>query len=130
MRGNQFILMDAYMDFRIDSPDEPDPKHDPARKAMGLARRLSERIDLASLTPRSDLTTTGYCLANPGVEYLVYSERSKDFSVNLEPGDYSVEWINTSNGQSTKGKDIKAGTAKNIFSSPFNGPSILYLRKR
>jgi len=38
MRGNQFILMDNYMDFRTGSPENPDPKHDPARKAMGLSR--------------------------------------------------------------------------------------------
>ena len=41
MRGNHFILMDHYMDFRMGSPDKPDPQHDPARRAMGLARRLA-----------------------------------------------------------------------------------------
>ncbi|MHC4369453.1 MAG: hypothetical protein ACYSW8_17725 [Planctomycetota bacterium] len=90
MRGNQFILMDNYMDYRVGSPQRPDPKHDPARRAMGFARWLSQRTDLAKLTPRKDLASTGYCLAKTGAEYLVYQPQgdSKEFSVKLESGRY------------------------------------------
>ena len=132
MRGNQFILMDHYMDFRIGSPGKPDPKHDPARRAMGLARRLSERVDLISMTPQSEPASTGYCLADPGREYLVYRPqgRGKEFTLILTPGKYSVEWINPQSGKSIKSQDHRAKTGTNTFVPPFKGPAILHLRKK
>lgn len=54
-RGNHFLLMDGYMDFRIGSPPRPKSDWDATRKAMGAARRLSERLDLARMHPRPDL---------------------------------------------------------------------------
>jgi|GEM_PF-158222 len=132
MRGNQFILMDHYMDFRIGSPDKPDPKHNPARRAMGLARRLAERVDLVSLVPHADLASTRYCLADPGREYLVYHPTSapKEFTVALKPGKYSVEWINTSNGKSVKSGDYQAKAGADRFVPPFNGPVVLHVQKK
>ncbi|MHC4352692.1 MAG: apiosidase-like domain-containing protein [Planctomycetota bacterium] len=142
MRGNQFILMDNYMDFRTGLPENPDPKHDPARKAMGFARWLSERVDLASLTPQSDLTSTGYCLANPGVEYLAYRPQSdsKEFSAKLESGRYAVEWTDLTSGRVVKAKDLQVRgdavvKAKDLqvgeyrFVPPVKNPSILHLKK-
>jgi hypothetical protein len=134
--------MDNYMDFRTGSPENPDPKHDPARKAMGFARWLSERVDLASLTPQSDLTSTGYCLANPGVEYLAYRPQSdsKEFSAKLESGRYAVEWTDLTSGRVVKAKDLQVRgdavvKAKDLqvgeyrFVPPVKNPSILHLKK-
>lgn len=131
MRGNNFILMDHYMDFRIGSPKNPDPKHDPARRAMGLARKLSERIDLASMTPQRHLASTGYCLSNPGQVYLVYKTRESDknITLRLEPGTYFVEWINPKSGKSLKLQDYQSKADDNIFMPPFKGSVILHLRK-
>ncbi len=130
MRGNQFILMDNYMDFRTGSPEVPDAKHDPARKAMGFARWLSERVDLASLTPRSDLASTKYCLANPGMEYLVYQQQGsgRSLSLKLEPAMYAVEWIDLTGGRTAKGKDLQAKAGDTTFQSPFDGPKMLHLK--
>jgi hypothetical protein len=132
MRGNQFILMDTYMDFRSDSPDKPDPKHESARRAMGLARKLSERVDLASLAPAGDLASTHYCLADPGRLYLVYkSDRTgKEISLALRPGAYSVTWINLSNGRTIESEDHRASKETNHFAPPFSDPAILYLQRR
>jgi hypothetical protein len=132
MRGNQFILMDNYMDFRADSPERPDPKHDPARKAMGFARCLSECTDLAALTPQGGLASTKYCLANPGMEYLVYQPQrgAKSFSVRLESGAYAVEWTDLTNCRAAKADDLQAAAGENTLESPFDGPSMLYLTRR
>jgi len=132
MRGNHFILMDHYKDFRIGLPKRPEPRHDPARRAMGMARKLSKRIDLVSMTPQSDLASTGYCLADPGREYLVYrpQSRGKEFNLILTPGKYWVEWINPASGKSVKLQDHRAKTGTNTFVPPFNGPAILNLRKK
>jgi len=132
MRGNQFILMDHYMDFRMNSPNKPDPKHDPARKAMGLTRKLADGVNLVSLVPHRDLASTHYCLADPGREYLIYRPTSKSgtFSVTLKPGTYSVEWINTSSGKKVYSQDHRLNTGENAFVSPFDGPVILHLQKK
>ncbi|WP_146531049.1 hypothetical protein [Novipirellula artificiosorum] len=45
---------------------------DPIRQAMGHALDWSRRVDLAAMTPHTELSSSKYCLANPGVEYLIY----------------------------------------------------------
>jgi hypothetical protein len=99
---------------------------------MGLARKLSERLDLESLTPQSNLASTGYCLANPGQEYLVYKTREKNekISINLKSGKYSIEWINPSNGKSHQAQDHQSKSDADSFTPPFRGPAILHLRKK
>lgn len=132
MRGNHFILMDHYMDFRMGTPDEPDPKHDPTRHAMGLARRLAERIDLAFMTPRGELSSTGYCLADPGKAYAVYQpdEAGEEFDLRLEEGDYRIEWVNCASGEKKSSGDMHIVEGTKPFSTPFGGPSVLYLKRR
>ncbi len=119
------------MDFRIGSPERPEPRHEPARKAMGLAKRLSEQIDLVSMTPQNNLVSTGYCLANPGREYLVYQPDGgyKKFTLTLAPGKYSVEWINPLSGNSLKSQYHHAKSDTSAFTPPFKGSAILYLKK-
>ena len=131
MRGNQFILMDGYMDFRVGSPGKPEPKHEPARKAMGLARRLSEQVNLASLVPDGDLASTRYCLADPGREYLVYQPEAggKEFTLTLKRGTYSAKWIDLSNGKGIKSEDHPAKAGTNRFVPPFDNPAILHLHR-
>ena len=51
-------------------------------------------MGLIEMEPRNDLSSTGYVLANPGVEYLVLQpEPVAAFMVTLEPGTYAVEWF-------------------------------------
>ena len=46
------------------------------------------------LDPRSDLASTGYCLANSGLEYLIYQPKpGETFSVEMKAGKYRYEWI-------------------------------------
>lgn len=99
-RGNQFILMDGYVDFRIGSPAEPDPTWDVTRQAMGCARKLAERIELAGLRPDTQMASTGFCLATPvnsrGVfRCAVYLPRAGEATVDLTKikGPLTVEWL-------------------------------------
>jgi hypothetical protein len=39
---------------------------------MGDTLTYAQRMGLASMAPRNDLASTTYCLAHPGMEYLVY----------------------------------------------------------
>ncbi len=60
---------------------------------MGDTLRWASRVGLIEMTPRSDLSSTGYVLANPGEEYLVLQLRPGPFTVTVEAGRYTVEWF-------------------------------------
>jgi hypothetical protein len=65
------------------------------RKYMGHTQTYSRKIDLAGMTPRNDLASTAYCLANVGAEYLVYQPVSEStFTVELPARTYNYEWFN------------------------------------
>jgi hypothetical protein len=107
---------------------------EPARHAMGDTRRFAERMNLAAMEPRGELSSTGYALANPGEEYLIFqpNETADPFTVTLEAGTYLAEW------HSVGGRETKdAGTVKaedhgsTTFTAPFAeaGPAVLYLSR-
>jgi hypothetical protein len=99
-----------------------------ARLNMGYTVAYSMRIDLANMTPRPDLTSTGYALVKPGAEYLVYSG-SSSFKVNLagSGSTYAVEWLNPANGVYSSGGTVVGGGTV-TFDAPFGGEAILYLK--
>jgi hypothetical protein len=84
-RGHNIIFMCHHV---------PQPEWEPSRNAMGDTLTFANKMDLANMPPRGDLTSTGYALANPGEEYLVFQPGSGSFNVDLAPGTYDVEWFN------------------------------------
>jgi hypothetical protein len=119
-RGLNPIFMD---------PLDGDPAYTGVRRAMGQTLGYARRIDLASTTPRGDLTSTAHCLANPGSEYLVYKPGGGAFTVNLgaDAGTYVVEWFRPSTGAFSLAPEITASGQKQ-FTPPFAGDAVLYLR--
>lgn len=110
-----------------------DPAWDGLRANLGYARRYAQRMDLGRATPRPDLASTGYCLANAtnnAPEYLIYAPNGGQVVVNLMSisGSLKVEWFNPSNGQTTMGTNITAGSTQTL-NAPFNGDAVLYLRR-
>ena len=98
-RGLNPILMDVYQDIRNDLPDESLAKFESFRQIMGQTRAFAEGIDLAAMTPQNELCSTGYCLANPGEEYLAYQpESEKLFWVDLPAGSYRVDLYSPEKG--------------------------------
>ncbi|HUT32120.1 MAG TPA: DUF6298 domain-containing protein [Planctomycetota bacterium] len=130
LRGHHFILMDGYRDFRIGSPKEPKPEWDVTRRAMGHTRRYAERMDLAAMTPQDKLASTGYCLANPGVEYLVYVPAGGKVTVDLSAakGDLATAWFNPRTGETHKGT-AAGGGASESFTAPFPGDAVLHIKQ-
>ncbi len=53
---------------------------------------LFDRFKWWNMTPRQDLVDTGYCLANPGLEYLVYLPQGGIVNMKLLRGNYTVDW--------------------------------------
>jgi hypothetical protein len=62
----------------MDDPLNPNPEWpntnvlEEARAAMGHTLTYANKMHLAEMTPQGGLSSTTYCLANPGTEYLVY----------------------------------------------------------
>jgi hypothetical protein len=105
---------------------------EPARYAMGETRRFAEVLDLASLEPRGDLTSTGYALAHPGHEYLTLKpdDGEAELTVMLFPGSYAVRWHDVSSRRTIDTDSVTADdTAPVTFRSPFDSssPAVLHL---
>jgi hypothetical protein len=97
---------------------------------MGYAKLLSERIDMVSMTPHPELSSTGFCLASSDVYTVYFPETTSVATVDLSAsnGQFSVEWIDAYSGNITIDTDITAGTNQQ-FSSPYGNYSILVLQK-
>jgi len=146
LTGNQVLFMDPYVVYypREDrnlcvSPtnaicSSPDARWDNFRDNLGYILRYSRKLSLGNVTPRSELSSTGYCLAQTpsvGAEYLVYAPAGGSFTVNLSamPGSraLAVEWFNPSTGATVAGDPVLSGSSAQAFTPPFSGDATLYL---
>lgn len=112
---------------RIKTP-KFDPRWESTRKAMGHTLSMSRRVDLAAMVPRVDLASSGYCLADPGKEYLVYLPSGGMGTVDLSAADGSlvVEWVHPVEGAVTPGGTATGGSRRS-FTAPFSGDAVLHL---
>ena len=96
---------------------------------MGHALDWSRRVDLAAMTPHGELASTKYCLANPGVEYLIYCPAGgKTISVTLPAGRFAVLWFDAEKGKETKESPVAHAGAERKFAVPIAGDALLHLR--
>jgi hypothetical protein len=124
LRGHNPILMDANGDAVL-SQYQTDPHE---YTAMAQTWAYAQKIHLLSDTPNGGLASTGYALANPGQEYLVYQPGSGAFTVNLAGGSgtFAVEWFDPATGTTTAGLPVSSG-ATTTFTPPWSGAAVLYL---
>ncbi|MBC8234274.1 hypothetical protein H8E77_32395 [bacterium] len=142
-RGLNPIFMDPYREIeKDDAQDEQkttwtdhlsdaptlDPRWDPIRRNMGYTLSYANQMNLAAAVPRNDLASTEYCLANPGVEYLIYLPDGGNVNVDLSAasGRLAVEWLNPNTGERMPGGTTTGGGSRE-FTSPFSGDAVLYL---
>jgi hypothetical protein len=146
LRGLNPVFMDPWWPLYIESDpsitpwtfvggvskDQRDyPDWAPTRTAMGDTRRYAQRLDLARMTPRPDLATTRYCLANPGVEYLVYLPEGGGVTLNLRAGQgavFSAEWFFPRLGRTFSGCPTLSGGSFAVTAAPYTGDAVLYLK--
>ena len=94
-RGYNLLYMDPCTDqpwWFFDHPYWKIPSDLGLRYALGKIHQYAERIDLATSVPRNELSTTTYCLATPGRQYVVYQPDNGPFSLDLAEGTYEAEW--------------------------------------
>jgi hypothetical protein len=144
--GNQVLFMDPYLVYYprerrnlCVSPvngigSKPDPRWDNFRNNLGYILQYSRKLNLARVTPRGTLCSTGHCLAQTpaaGAEYLAYAPSGGLFTLDLSamPSSRSlaVEWFNPATGETTPRGTVKAGSSAQSFTPPFRGDAVLYL---
>jgi hypothetical protein len=128
-RGHNPIFMDPYDGSVLGKPGAEAKKWAPLKQALGRTRQLAG-ANLVSMAPLPDLASTGYCLADPGREYIVYLPKGGTATVDLSNanGDFSSEWIEAEGTDSRNG-EVVAGGARRELKSPFAGPSVVHLRE-
>jgi hypothetical protein len=126
MRGHNPLFMDPYDGAVLGK--RFDPQWEPIRRNLGLARRLAGRMDPATMSPRNELASTSFCLADPGSSYLAYLPKGGKMKVALgdAPTRFAVDWLNPATGKTTSGEPV-AGGADREFTAPFSGDAVLCL---
>jgi hypothetical protein len=125
-RGHHPIYMDPLR--KQDWFSISEAEMESARKAMGDTRSYAERINLAAMVPHGELSSTRYCLACAGMEYLIYQPKSGEgFSVELRAGAYYYEWFDPAEGAAVGEGRIDSRGGAQQFKAPFEGEAVLYL---
>jgi hypothetical protein len=137
--GNNVAFMDPYLtkwpernypEGSTADPEvgvRPDKYWNVIRDAMGSTESYANRMNLVAMTPQGSLSSTGYCLANPGVEYLVYQPSSKPFTLRLAAGLYEYEWFNPATNLVGGTGVVTVAEGNQPFTAPFAGDAVLYL---
>jgi len=110
LRGNHVLVLD----WGLIEPE--DTNWEPIRRAMGLARDVAERVDLAEMAPDSKLASSGYCLAARGQEYLVYVPKGNAVSIDLADakGKFRVAWQHGATGRRVDGERVEGGGKRSL----------------
>ncbi|MEW6750535.1 MAG: DUF6298 domain-containing protein [Candidatus Latescibacterota bacterium] len=127
LRGHNPLFMDIWDGSVLGTPG--DPQWEPLRRALGHARGLALRLNLAAMQPREELASTGYCLAEPGQAYIIYLPGGAQVTVDVGAGRYQVEWIHPFEGTATPGTPVDGG-AQRTLAAPFAGDAVVFLRRQ
>ncbi len=136
-RGNQCLFMDPYLDPSHDpgrndpAGGRPDPYWDPLRDALGRTRACAERMNLAAAVPHDELASSGFCLADPGREYLAYLPQGGEVTVDLSAasGFLQTEWLHPVQGTTVRAEPTAGGGRRTLL-SPWPGDAVLYLGRK
>jgi hypothetical protein len=142
LRGHHPILMDFGIIAGVNAPDSssassevsPYQAFEAARYAMGDTLRYAQKINLISMEPNNNLSSTGYALVNHGEEYLVLqpNDKSDAFTLTLDKGSYTAEWFNVNSRETTAPARVTTESDGSIsFIAPFeeDSPTVLYLKR-
>jgi hypothetical protein len=88
-------------------------------------------VNFTAMKPDGQLASTGVCLADVGVEYVVYTPPSRAFTVNLAAARdtaLDVRWYDPGTGRFHDGRAIVGGNEAQPFTPPFAGDAVLHLK--
>jgi hypothetical protein len=136
-RGYHPILMDVLQvpyPYAVgedwNDPDNPLSRRVETRQEMGQALRYARRMDLIHMEPHGELSSTGYCLANPGTEYLVYQPATGSFTVDLSAASsaLTLEWFRPHTDETMDGGSVDGGAVQMLEPpAQWGGDVVAYL---
>jgi hypothetical protein len=123
-RGYNPLYMDRWTQDRLN------PERERVRRALGHTRLFASHLNMEVMSPREDLASTRFCLANPGHQYLVFSPRDEQavVSVQVSPGCYDYEWFDANLGLTASSGRITTVGGQESFTSPVTGDAVLFLK--
>jgi hypothetical protein len=135
-RGLNTAFMDPYGTSKLGDVETQIPnwieEAETVRRNLGYTLAFADKMNLAAMTPENGLSSTRYCLADPGREYLIYQPDSGPFTVDLEgfsEKTFSVEWFSPDTGGSTSDRAVDGGTSI-LLRPPFAGSAVVHLWER
>jgi len=125
-RGYHFNLYDK----PFDSPDAESPEWECVRRNVGKTVEYARKLDLVNVSPRDDLASTGFCLAKPGYQYVVYQPSSGPFTVSGLRADtsYYYEQYDTKRHKVVASGQVKPSGSEEAF-EPTSEGAVLYLSR-
>jgi hypothetical protein len=134
LRGNSVTMLDSLtstnLPGRFETVDAATAAlEDSARAGILSSRLAAELIDLRSVIPHGELSSTGYALAQPGHQYLVFAPAG-NFTVDLSAAQNTslkVSWIDLFSGTLSSAGAIAGGSATQSFTPPLATPTALLL---
>jgi hypothetical protein len=134
LRGENPIFMDPWDDFGPRYFDIPfdDPTFENLRDSLGEIRRFASRLDLASMTPRPELASSGYVLADTEGDSpeLVVLVDGGPTTIDLTgiSGSLRVEWFDPLTEVTTIGDTVSGGAPVEL--DPADGrDAVVHLRR-
>jgi len=123
-RGYHFNLYDK----PFENPDAEGPNWQRVRRNVTQTILYAQRLDLAKAAPHGDLSSTGFCLAQPGRQYVVYQPGDEPFDVRgLEPDRrYRFQWYAAQEGRVSGEGDVTCTDASHSF-TPSGSGMVLFL---
>jgi len=125
-RGYNFNLYDK----PFENPGAEGPEWERVRRNVSKAVEYAGRLDLANAAPSGELASTGFCLAKPGFQYVIYQPEAGPIMVSgLNIGQrYSFELYDTGSSEVVGGGRFRADRAQESFGEAVKG-SVLYLAR-
>jgi hypothetical protein len=105
----------------LDLKDVKQARHDIVKRAMDFF----ETVPFYRMSPHQDLTSNGFCLAQPGQLYLVYLPNGGSVDIKATGGPFNVQYINAANTSEKQ----SGGTTSNGsgLRAPGSGDWLVYL---
>ncbi|MGE5233659.1 MAG: hypothetical protein ACM3OB_06070 [Acidobacteriota bacterium] len=124
LRGHQPLYMD---------PLDEDPKHQASRRAMGAARRLADRLDIARFDVAPRRGASGFALAAGDGTVLALVERSRLLARSgwvgvARRGSWSLEWLDLERGEPFRVERVCAERGRLSLARPSGRDALLLLR--
>jgi len=118
-RGYHFNLYDK----PFESPQAEGPEWEYMRNNIKKTVEYARKLDLANVSPMENLASTGFCLAKPGYQYVVYEPEDTIFTVTGLRGDtvYYYEWYNTKQSKVVSSGHLRPSDQKETFAPPNKG---------